>query len=66
MENKNFLFLKKFIFLKLHIIFLFFLSTIKYSFQTECEKSLPIKKSDNKYYLINCTKEHICRKRMCN
>ena len=57
MVNKNFLFLKKLLLLKIRIMFLIFLLTIKYSFQIECEKSLPIKKTDNKCYLIYCTKE---------
>ena len=56
MENNKFLFLKKILFLKLQIILLILLLTIKYSFQTECEKSTPIKKLDNKCYLTFCTK----------
>ena len=57
MLKKNFLYLEKFVFIKIQFIFYIFLLIIEISFQTECEKSSPIKKQDNECYLIYCTKE---------
>ena len=57
MLNKNFFYLENSFFIRIQIIFYFFLLIIKNSFQIECEKSTPIKKQDNECYLIYCTNE---------
>ena len=57
MLRKSILYLEKLFFIKMQIIFYFFLLLITNSFQRECEKSTPIKKQDNECYLVYCTNE---------
>ena len=57
MQNKNYLFFLKNNFLKIQIIAYILFILINHSLEEECEKSKPIKKSDNKCYLTFCTKE---------
>ena len=56
MQNKNCLFFFINNFLKIPIISCILLILINHSLEEECEKSRPIKKSDNKCYLTFCTK----------
>ena len=55
MLNKSFVFLINFIFIKISIKLFVILIIIKKTFQNECEKSAPIKKSNNECYLTYCT-----------
>ena len=56
MPRKNCFFFLKNNFLKIPIIICIFFILINYSLEEECERSKPIKKSDNKCYLTYCTK----------
>ena len=55
MLNKIYLFLSHYILIKIPIKIYLLVLILKSSYQEECEKSSPIKKSDNKCYLTYCT-----------
>ena len=57
MRKRKSLFITKLFSSKILMEIYFFYLTIKLSIQLECDKSTPIKKKDNKCYLVYCEKE---------